>query len=68
MKIDEKIDELIKLAEKEDDKNLIIILYALRGARMIHHDDELAKNIQRFIIDILMPHAHMDMNWLWPRR
>lgn len=54
--IDKKIEEIIELAEK--DKNyatLQVILYAYQGAKLSNLDALLAKNVQDYVKETLLP-------------
>lgn len=53
--VDSKIDELIFLAESENDGSAKTILFALRGARRANDEYLLVKNIQDFVKNVLLP-------------
>jgi hypothetical protein len=58
--ITEKIEQLIELAKLEDDTNTQIILLALSGARASGDDGMLAKHIQKYLIEVLIPKIRND--------
>jgi hypothetical protein len=58
--IQEKIDELVQLAQAEGDINTEIILHSLSGARNAHDDGLLAVFVQKFTKEVLLPKAQKD--------
>ncbi len=57
-KIQQKIIELIALAEQENDSNTQIVLSALMGARGCGHDYFLAHGTQVIVREVLLPMAN----------
>lgn len=54
--IDKKIEEILELAEKEDDYlTLQVILLAYQGAKLSNLDVLLAKHVQDYVKDTLLP-------------
>jgi len=53
--IDQKITELIELAEMASDKPVYIILSSLSGARHSGQDVDLALKISEYVQDVLLP-------------
>ena len=60
--ISQKIDELIELSKTEGDSNVQIILLILRGARTINLDGFLAKMVQDYSRNTLIPMAKKRQN------
>lgn len=60
--ITEKINSLIELAKLEDEPNVQIILLALSGARAANQDVMLAKKVQEYLKDVLMPMLEASRN------
>lgn len=58
--IAEKIADLIEIAILEDEPNVQIILLALNGARMSGDDGILAKHIQQYLKEVLIPKIQID--------
>jgi hypothetical protein len=55
--ISKKIDELIELSKTEGDANVQIVLVALRGSIIINLDGFLAKTVQEYLTNTLIPMA-----------
>jgi len=58
--ITEKIDQLVALAELEEEPNTQIILLALSGARATGMDGMLATMVQEYVKNVLLPKAKTD--------
>lgn len=58
--ITEKIEQLIALAEVEDEVNVRIVLLALSGARTSDMDGMLAAKVQEYLKDVLIPKIRAD--------
>lgn len=50
-----KIDELIEIAELENNNNVLIVLLALRGSMLSGNDELLAKGVKNIISNVLLP-------------
>jgi len=55
--ISKKIQELIEIAKIENDSNSLIVLLALAGSRASGDDVLLAKKVQEFVKDVLLPNV-----------
>ena len=60
--IDQKLEELAKLAEENNETNIEIIILSLIGARNLGHDWILAEEIQKLVKKKLMPMAELGMD------
>jgi hypothetical protein len=53
--IDDKINELIEIAQKNEDTNTVIVLLILRAARLAGLDLMFATKVQEYAKDVLLP-------------
>lgn len=53
--IEDKLDELIEIAEKEDDNYILVVLLGLRGAILSGDEAILAKGVHDIIQNELLP-------------
>jgi hypothetical protein len=60
--IEKKIDELIEIAELENDNNVLIVLLALRGSMLSGNDELLAKGVKNIISNVLLPKVVIKKN------
>lgn len=51
----QKLQELTKLAESEGEPNAQVILLILEGARLGNKDGMLAKRMQQYVEEVLIP-------------
>jgi len=51
----EKLDQLIETAKQLEEDNVVIVLLALCGAKISDQDRALAKTVQNYVRDTLMP-------------
>ena len=55
-----KIDELVKAAESDGEMSVLAIALALRGAKHNKKEYYLAKKVQEYVKDVLIPMAKED--------
>ncbi len=60
--IDKKVEELAKLAEKENDSSLLIILLAYQGAKLTNCESLFAINVQKYVREVLLPVTSFSKN------